>query len=107
MTKKAVKIELTMAQPDLFVVIANNGKSFVVQQETDLPGLASTFGWDIRALQKNARMGPPCRHGGTDGSIDCPVCKLPVEEFIESARQFLMAHQGSIVSDLGYFDETD
>jgi hypothetical protein len=84
-----MKIALSEANFGMFSVIALSGRTRLAQFDTDLPLLASTFGWS------------PCFCGATDGTIDCD--HKTVDEMIASAREFLRAHAGDVADDPGYF----
>ncbi len=83
-------------------ILAENGKSILVQQDWDAPGIASTFGWNMREVQKD---GGDCDHRGTDGTIDCPDCGLKPGTFIEAAMDWIQSNDGATAEDPGYFEE--
>ncbi len=87
-------------------VVAADGRSVLIQQDTDFPGVASTFGWDIRTVQDENRDPslPPCAHEGTDGTVRCTECGLDAIAFITDAGSFLEANDGAEAEDPGYFD---
>lgn len=72
-------------------------RTVYVQTDWDYPGLASSFGWNIREDGNNG-----CEHDGTDGTVDCPSCGRTAAEFIGSAAEYL---DGEPVAydDPGYF----
>lgn len=81
----------------------------LVQTDWDFPGVAMTFGWSPRDVQRTDQDGEPllsepCDHGGTDGTVDCEACGVTAGEFIEAARKWLEDHDGAIADDPGYFE---
>jgi hypothetical protein len=76
--------------------------SILVQTDYYFCGVASTFGWSPALLRSPSN--PTCDHKGTDGTVDCPQCKLSVVAFIMSAREWIDNHDGMIVEDPGYFE---
>ena len=90
-------------------IVNEDGRSVLIQQDTDFPGVASTFGWSIRGVQAEDEDGNPpsvpCDHDGTDGSVDCCECGLTASAFISAARDFLDGADGATVrEDPGYFE---
>ncbi len=55
------------------------------------PIQAAKSGWDKRKVQwlNGPTRTNPCDHEGTDGSADCPKCRLPAEDFCTSAEVWL------------------
>lgn len=88
-------------------IVAEDGRSILIQTDYDFPGIATTFGWDKGTIQI-IRIGNPdweeCEHYSTDGTIDCPDCGINSLTFIDSAREFLENNDGATVEDPGYFD---
>lgn len=100
-------------------ILAEDGRSILVQVDTDYPGVASTFGWspdhvqacpDCGQVQQRGYVceecGAPmryCPHDGTDGTVDCPDCGIPSTDFIGAAREYLADHDGAMADDPGYF----
>jgi hypothetical protein len=84
-----MKIALQEGDIHTFLIIADNGRSLLVQNDWELPNLASTFGWS------------PCSCGATDGTIDCD--HRTAGEMIAEAGDFLRAHTGDTSDDPGYF----
>jgi hypothetical protein len=82
-------IALHEGDVNTFVIVADSGRSILVQSDWDFPNLAMLFGWSA------------CRCGGTDGTIDCE--HRTVSEMVEDAREFLRAHVGDTADDPGYF----
>jgi hypothetical protein len=80
-------------------IVNDDGRTVLLQTDWDYPGVASTFGWDIRDVLDN-----PCDHNGTDGTVDCE-CGVTASEFIAAARQWLDDNDGAVMDDPGYFDE--
>lgn len=87
-------------------------KSILVQSDWAYPSIASSFGWDIKYVQKlvidedgNELEGyEDCEHDGTDGTVRCELCKLTASDFIAAAYDFLTENDGLIVDDHGYFE---
>lgn len=46
----------------------------------------------------------PCEHIGTDGTIECPSCKMPASSFIQAAGEWLDNNDGATAEDPGYFN---
>lgn len=90
-------------------VKADDGRDVLIQTDWDWPGVASTFGWSPVRVQVNGidreQIGEFfCRHSGTDGTVDCPDCKVTASEFIQAARQWLDDNDGAETEDPGYFE---
>jgi hypothetical protein len=84
----------------------DESQSVKIQTDWDFPGVASTFGWSMDSVQVTDDDGEEseyCNHRDTDGTVDCPVCKITTSQFIESARKWLEDHDGAMVEDPGYF----
>ena len=84
-----MKITLLEGDFGTFCLVADNGKSVLVQTDFDFPGVASTFGWSA------------CSCGLTDGTVDCD--HRTAGEMIADAHDFLRAHAGDKTDDPGYF----
>lgn len=83
-----------------------DGRDILVQTDWDYPGVASSFGWSLRATQYGNA--DPCDHAETDGTITCPDCGTPAGSFIADAGAWLADHAGATADDPGYFsEETD
>jgi hypothetical protein len=96
-----MRITLQDGPLNRLLVVADDGRSLLVQTDWDYPGVASTFGWSIRAVQQaHVR----CDHRGTDGTVKCPACGLTAADFITDARAFLDDNIGVTADDPGYFD---
>ena len=87
------------------IVHNGTGKSILVQTDWDYPGVARTFGWDIRMVQQEE--GGDCYHSGTDGTVDCPECGVRADEFMASAYDWLVNSDGETVDDPGYFEDSE
>lgn len=87
------------------IVNEDDGRTVLVQTDWDFPSVARTFGWSIQDVQvMNAHYyGVPCKHEGTDGTIDCPDCGYPASGFIREAQDWLDEHDGVTADDPGYF----
>lgn len=92
--------ELEANRPDF----ALTSYTKLVQLDYDWPGLAASFGWNIR--QVKGPLGGACDHDSTDGTIDCG-CGIKAGEFISAARAFLdqCVADGTTVEDPGYLTE--
>jgi len=108
-------------------IVADNGRDVLIQTDWDWPGLASTFGWSVRYVQRCAECGsepdsadgaethcddcdteyPVCDHDGTDGTVDCPDCGVSASAFICAAGEYLDGADGASADDPGYFDGRD
>lgn len=97
-----------------YLITRRNGTQ-LVQTDFEYPATAESFGWSIRRVQwrltgkaregDKGRMtmehlsrafcqgskaqGKRCAHSGTDGTVDCPECKMPAGMFIQCAAEFL------------------
>lgn len=60
------------------------------QTDYDFPGLARTLGWNGKIGRER------CDHPGTDGTVDCPDCKLKAGDFIAAAVDWLDKHDGCV-----------
>lgn len=111
--------------PCCIKIIADNGQDRLIQTDWDWPGIASTFGFTLRSVQKcdecgkistglhnqvvkfckhcRKNVGSMCHHEMTDGTIDC-ACGVTAHDFIQSAGQYLDDNDGAQAEDPGYFD---
>lgn len=86
-------------------VVAEDGRTILVSTDWDYPGFASTFGWNMRRVQREEREDNPCHHDHTDGTVDCKDCGLFAGDFIADAYDFLTEEAENVeVEDPGYFD---
>jgi len=83
-------------------IVAEDGRTVLVQTDWDWPGVASTFGWSIRNLVPD---GQACDHNGTDGTVDCPECGITAADFISAAGEWLRDNNGATADDPGYFQD--
>ncbi len=89
-----------------------------VQTDWDFPGVARTFGWDMREVQKTldpndfdteeafeaaSALVRRCDHDSTDGTVQCRECGVDAGRFIRAARDFLDENDGATAEDPGYF----
>ena len=103
------------------------GQTLLAQTDWDYPSIANTFGWCLMMLQVCHKCGEPldvdhdveahdvlecndcdetqqpCQHNYTDGTIDCPDCKLTASDFITAAGNWLRDNDGVTADDPGYF----
>lgn len=113
-------------------IVAEDGRDHLVQTDWDYPGVASSFGWSTRNVQKcpccnelssvfdddnpeAVRCGEcseckvlafqACGHNGTDGTVDCPECGVKASDFIAAAADWLSDNDGAEADDPGYFSE--
>lgn len=104
------------------IINDDSGETRLVQVDHDYPGVASTFGWTLKSVQRCPHCGeapdeadgshghcnecdakfPLCDHDGTDGTVDCQ-CGVTASEFISEAREFLDGADGATADDPGYF----
>lgn len=90
------------------IIDDDTGRTIPVQTDWGYPGVAGSFGWSLRVVQRNkldCDSYEICGHSGTDGTIDCPECGITVGEFIEAAREWLEDNDGATADDPGYFQE--
>lgn len=88
---------------------SDDGRSLMIQQAADAPGVARDFGWRMRPSRqpRDARgRWVACGHLNTDGTIRCPDCGAPAADFVEAALRYLDAHHGETAEDPGYFPRT-
>lgn len=105
-------------------IVADDGRTLLIQTDWDYPSVASSFGWSLACVQKcdecgGRAVGPNvlhcqecdhasddacCSHRGTDGTIDCPECGCTVGEFISAAAEWLADNDGATAADPGYFE---
>tara|TARA_Y100000310_G_scaffold283114_1_gene304851 strand:- start:615 stop:989 length:375 start_codon:yes stop_codon:yes gene_type:complete len=103
-------------------IVADDGRTLLVQLDYDHPGVASSFGWSVRDVQRCNYCGtapdwcdgshchcdncgarwPVCQHNGTDGTIDCD-CGVTASDFITEAGEYLDGADGETADDPGYF----
>jgi hypothetical protein len=74
--------------------------STLVQTDWDLPGLATSFGWQPKDDEGNVLR-------DTDGTIPSEFSNKSAGDFISEARDYLDANEGKKVDDPGYFLEYD
>lgn len=110
-------------------IIADDGRSVLIQTDWDYPGTATAFGWSTIEVQRCPKCGgqckgddgvyfvcesceeePPlhherCDHDGTDGTVDCESCGCKASQFIQAADEWLADHDGAQADDPGYFTE--
>ena len=95
------KISVESGDFGTWLVTHEDGRTILIQNDWDFPGLASTFGWSPSQAGKE---GCECR--GTDGTIRCPDCGTEVATFIDSACEFLHTLPDD-VEDPGFFPEEE
>lgn len=83
-----------------YLLVAEDGRSLLVQTDWDYPGIASNLGWSPSDVEPEGE----CEHAGTDGTINCD-CGVKVAVFLASAQSFLDDHIGEDFEDPGYFGE--
>lgn len=83
-------------------IVADDGRTVLVQTDWDYPSVAQSFGWSLREVQQ-PECAEPCDHDSTDGTVDCG-CGVTATEFISAAREWLEDNDGVAVDDPGYFD---
>ena len=112
-------------------IVADDGRTVLVQTDWDFPATASSFGWSLREVQRCRKCkeckecktvlgaGTPlfacsacddlvqrcCEHRGTDGTVDCKECGCTASAFIEAAGEWLRENDGATADDPGYFAE--
>jgi len=88
-------------------ILAEDGRSILVQTDWDCPGTAQSFGWSLREVQTKANQEneTPCDHDATDGTVTCRDCGLTAGDFIEAALDWLNDNDGSQADDPGFFLE--
>ena len=113
-------------------ILAEDGRSILVQTDRDYPSVAQSFGWSLRNVQWElcdcgepldwpitpqagdpigtdgicdcGKRYPQCDHNGTDGTVDCEDCGLTATDFISAAGEWLAGNDGLTADDPGYFD---
>jgi len=108
-------------------ILADDGRSILIQRDWDYPGTAASFGFSLReSIQRCNHCGsihgdrdgeeePRCQdcherfavcdHSHTDGTVNCPDCGITVGEFIAAAYDWLRDNDGATAEDPGYFEE--
>lgn len=106
-------------------IVADDGRTILIQDDWGCPGVAATFGWalwhvrgtEAQVMGRGARIlsavrilfgqRPPsrivCDHDGTDGTVDCPKCGVTAAVFMAAARDFLDNANGATADDPGYW----
>lgn len=111
-------------------ILAEDGRSLLIQTDWDYCGTANSFGWSIRNVQRCADCGrgevfsddephvkdwtcencghlnTSCDHDATDGTVSCK-CGLNAGDFMEAAYDWLRDHDGATADDPGYFPDED
>jgi hypothetical protein len=72
----------------------------LIETDWDYPGVAQSFGWSLRSVQKP---GAHCDHDSTDGTVPCRECGLTQTDFISAAYDWLREHNAAEAEDPGYF----
>ena len=72
-----------------YLLRSDTGKDMAIQDDWNFPGVASAFGFVA------------CECGETDGTVDC--AHKTADDMIQAAAEWLDAHEGEWVEDLGYF----
>jgi len=105
-------------------IVADDGRSVLIQTDWDYPSVASSFGWslaDVRSpcpeedfenpadvsaelCEEYGQVHHLCKHSHTDGTVDCPDCGVTASDFINAASEWLDDHDGEQVDDPGYFE---
>lgn len=86
-------------------IVAADGRTILIQTDWDYPGTAQTFGWSLTEVQQEGRKDNPCDHDGTDGTVQCPECRLSPGAFISAAYDWLVENDGVTANDPGYFGD--
>lgn len=81
-------------------IVAEDGETILIQTDWDYPGVAQSFGWSLREIQ---RPDGDCDHDGTDGTVPCRECGLTQTDFISAAYDWLVSNDGATAEDPGYF----
>lgn len=92
-------------------IVADDGRTLLIQTDWDYPSVASTFGWNMMDVQKwpnedelRKNTFEPCYHEATDGTIPCKECGVTASEFISAAYDWLCNNDGATADDPGYFE---
>ena len=91
-------------------IVADDGRTILIQTDWDYPGTASTFGWSVSCVQDNLDEdgnveAELCDHSSTDGTVDCRKCGCKASQFIKSAGEWLADNDGATADDPGYFND--
>jgi hypothetical protein len=107
-------------------IVNDDGRTVLIQTDWDYCGVATTFGWPTRNIQRCPACGKvqevswkgndqlcencdarwkACDHNYTDGTVDCPDCGIKATDFITAAREYLDNNDGATADDPGYFGE--
>lgn len=63
----------------------SDANTVLVQSDWDFPGVARSFGWDMRS--------PGCDHDSTDGTVTCNGCGRTASDFITAAFDWLAENE--------------
>jgi hypothetical protein len=101
-----VKITLRSDRVVTCLLVAEDGRDRLIQSDWDAPGIARSFGWDMKSVQvQNAGYyGVPCDHNSTDGTVTCQQCCLKAGTFIDAAMNWINENEGAEIEDPGYFE---
>lgn len=84
-----MKMHLQEGPHGTLVLRAQNDRTILVQLMSDMPGVASSFGWQ------------PCPCRKTDGTVSCE--HRTASDMIAEAYRFLQTNIGLTENDPGYF----
>ena len=105
-------------------IVADDGRTILVQTDWECPQTARGFGWSLREVQCCGACGKvfrcdgaatevmcpdcgnvfeTCDHNTTDGTMPCKECGISENDFIAAARSWLDDHDGVEADDPGYF----
>ena len=112
-TNTVAKIELVQGDFGTYLITnSEDSRTILIQTDWDFPATAGTFGWNMRNVQRPEILEECqqcgvvlCDHAGTDGTVDCPQCKLTATDFITAAGEWLDDNIGAEAEDPGYFLE--
>ena len=92
-------------------IVAEDGRTLLIQTDWDYPGVASTFGWDMMDVQhwpEESELAKatfqPCQHESTVRTGACKECGMQAGDFISAAGAWLRENNGATCDDPGYFD---
>ncbi len=107
-------------------IVAEDGRSLLIDTDWDYPSVAQTFGWSLDEVQacrvcglilsgsvdsERCECDNPkrrgCAHISTDGTVDCRYCTVGRGDFIAAAYDWLRDNDGVEVDDPGYFGEIE
>jgi hypothetical protein len=108
-------------------IVAEDGRTRLIDTDWDYPGTAQSFGWSLKEVQRCkwckkvvtigatdeekfvcehcGKKSPVCDHDATDGTVNCKACGTTNTDFITAAGDWLRDNDGATADDPGYFED--